>query len=102
MVVNDASSDGSEEIAENTGLALVVNLPYNLGIGGAVQTGFKFAREKKYDIALQFDGDGQHQVIEIIKLVQAVERGKEIQVNVSCEAKAQTSGWRPIHRRQQR
>ena len=75
LVVNDASTDGSGGIAEESGKAAVVNLPYNLGIGGAVQTGFKYAREKDYDIALQFDGDGQHQVDEISKLVEVIEEG---------------------------
>ncbi len=76
LVVNDASTDDSEDIARQTGKAAVLNLPFNLGIGGAVQTGFKYARNKGYDIALQFDGDGQHQVNEISKLVKVVERGK--------------------------
>lgn len=76
LVVNDASNDDSGAIAQSTGLASVVNLPYNLGIGGSVQTGFKYAREKDYDIALQFDGDGQHQVKEIRKLVRSVEKGR--------------------------
>jgi len=76
LVVNDASVDGSGAIAEATGLAMVVNLPYNLGIGGAVQTGFIYARDKGYDIALQFDGDGQHKVSEISKLINMIERGR--------------------------
>ncbi len=75
LVVNDASTDGSGAIAEEIGKAAVVNLPYNLGIGGAVQTGFKYAREKDYEIALQFDGDGQHQVDEISKLVEVIGEG---------------------------
>ena len=76
LVVNDASNDDSAAIAQSTGLASVVNLPYNLGIGGSVQTGFKYAREKDYDIALQFDGDGQHPVKQISKLVSIVEKGR--------------------------
>lgn len=76
LVVNDASTDDSARIAEKTGLAAVISLPFNLGIGGAVQTGFMYAREKGYDIALQFDGDGQHKVTEIIKLVKVLEEGK--------------------------
>ncbi|MEN8223772.1 MAG: glycosyltransferase family 2 protein [Bacteroidota bacterium] len=76
LVVNDSSKDDSALIAARTGLAEVVNLPYNLGIGGAVQTGFKYARGKDYDIALQFDGDGQHKVVEIEKLVKVVESGQ--------------------------
>ena len=76
LVVNDASTDDSAKLAKSTGKAIVVDLPYNLGIGGAVQTGFKYARINDYDIALQFDGDGQHQVGEIHKLVKMVEKGK--------------------------
>ncbi len=76
LVVNDASNDDSAAIAQSTGLASVVNLPYNLGIGGSVQTGFKYAREEDYDIALQFDGDGQHPVKQISKLVNIVEKGR--------------------------
>ncbi len=76
LVVNDASTDESGKIAAKTGWARVVNLPFNLGIGGAVQTGFKYARENNYDISLQFDGDGQHKVSEIRKLVKVVEKGK--------------------------
>jgi len=75
LVVNDASADDSGAIAEATGKAIVVNLPYNLGIGGAVQTGFKYAREHDYDVALQFDGDGQHQVSEISKLLTVIQEG---------------------------
>lgn len=73
LVINDASTDDSGRIAEEQGSAIVVNLPYNLGIGGAVQTGFKYARENDYDFALQFDGDGQHKVSEIQKLISILE-----------------------------
>ncbi len=76
LVVNDASTDGSGGIAESTGKAFVINLPYNLGIGGSVQTGFKYARNKGYQIALQFDGDGQHKVSEIKKLVKPLKDGE--------------------------
>ncbi|HSG67848.1 MAG TPA: glycosyltransferase family 2 protein [Bacteroidales bacterium] len=76
LVINDASTDESEKIVERTGLARLVNLPYNLGIGGAVQTGFIYARDNNYDIALQFDGDGQHKVEEIDKLVKMIKKGK--------------------------
>lgn len=76
LVVNDASTDESGRIAAANSNAVVVNLPFNLGIGGAVQTGFKYARENDYEIALQFDGDGQHQVTEISKLIPVIEEGK--------------------------
>ena len=65
LVVNDCSKDETGALAESTGQATVVNLPCNLGIGGAVQTGFKYAVRKGYDIAFQFDGDGQHLASEI-------------------------------------
>jgi glycosyltransferase involved in cell wall biosynthesis len=72
VIINDASTDNTSEIAKSTKMAYVVDLPVNLGIGGSVQTGFKFAKQKGYDIALQFDGDGQHQVEEIEKLLQII------------------------------
>jgi len=76
VIINDASKDNTGELAEKTGKAFVINLPCNLGIGGAVQTGFKFARRYNYDIALQFDGDGQHKASEIHKLLEPVKEGK--------------------------
>lgn len=59
LVINDGSSDDTATYAKKTG-AHVVTLPFNLGIGGAVQTGMLFAYEHHYDYALQIDGDGQH------------------------------------------
>lgn len=58
-VVNDASTDDTEERARNAGAA-VLSLSNNLGIGGAVQTGFKFALRHDFSFAVQIDGDGQH------------------------------------------
>lgn len=76
LVVNDASSDKTSEIALQTGLATVLDLPFNLGIGGAVQTGFKYAGRNGYRYALQFDGDGQHSAEEIDKLLKIVKSGE--------------------------
>lgn len=59
VVVSDGSTDRTAEVAAAAG-AHVVRLPFNLGIGGAVQTGFRFAREGGYDLAVRLDGDGQH------------------------------------------
>ena len=59
LVVDDGSDDGTGEIAEAAG-ALLVRLPFNLGIGGAVQTGYRYALANGFDIAVQIDGDGQH------------------------------------------
>lgn len=59
VIINDCSTDRTKEICENNGYN-IVNLPINLGIGGAVQTGYKYAYEHGYDVAVQVDGDGQH------------------------------------------
>ena len=59
LVVNDGSKDQTAQEAESAGAA-VISLPFNLGIGGAVQTGFKYALEHNFDIAVQVDGDAQH------------------------------------------
>ena len=59
VVINDCSSDKTLEILESNHLNYI-NLPVNLGIGGAVQTGYKYALEHDYDMAVQVDGDGQH------------------------------------------
>ena len=61
VVINDCSTDNTRQICEDNGFN-IVNLPVNLGIGGAVQTGYKYALENGYDIAIQFDGDGQHDI----------------------------------------
>lgn len=59
IVINDASSDATEQVAKTAGFP-VLSLPVNLGIGGGVQTGFVYALRNGYDIVLQVDGDGQH------------------------------------------
>ena len=61
IVINDGSCDKTELVCKNNKIP-VVNLISNLGIGGAVQTGYKYAYENNYDIAVQFDGDGQHNI----------------------------------------
>lgn len=59
IIINDCSTDNTKQICKKNGFN-VVNLPINLGIGGAVQTGYKYAYENDYDVAVQVDGDGQH------------------------------------------
>lgn len=59
VIINDCSTDDTKEICERRGYN-IVNLPINLGIGGAVQTGYQYALQYDYDIAVQVDGDGQH------------------------------------------
>lgn len=61
IVINDGSKDRTLGICKENGIPYI-SLIHNLGIGGAVQTGYKYALEKGYDIAVQYDGDGQHDV----------------------------------------
>ncbi len=70
VVVNDCSTDSTGSILD-TLPCIALNLPVNLGIGGAVQTGFKYAFENGFDFAIQIDGDGQHPAGEIPKLIKA-------------------------------
>ncbi len=69
IVVNDCSTDSTSKIA-STLPCILIDLPTNLGIGGAVQTGFKYAFQNHYDFAMQVDGDGQHPASEISKIIQ--------------------------------
>lgn len=71
VFVNDCSTDNTKQILEKHNL-LHLDLPVNLGIGGAVQTGFKYAYFKGFDIAVQMDGDGQHPPKELFKLIQPI------------------------------
>jgi glycosyltransferase involved in cell wall biosynthesis len=59
LVVDDGSSDATAEVASRTGAA-VLRMPFNLGIGGAMQGGYIYALEHGYEVAVQVDGDGQH------------------------------------------
>ena len=59
VIINDCSTDNTRKICEEKEFN-IVNLPINLGIGGAVQTGYKYSYENGYDVAVQVDGDGQH------------------------------------------
>lgn len=74
VVIDDGSKDETSAVARQLGVA-VVTLPFNLGIGGAHQTGFQYAVECGYEIAVQFDGDGQHLAREIATLLAPIEAG---------------------------
>lgn len=74
VVVDDGSADGTAAAAEAAGAA-VVRLPFNLGIGATVQTGFRYALERGYDTAVRLDGDGQHDPAELGKLLAELEAG---------------------------
>lgn len=72
LVVNDGSDDQTADVARNAG-ALVLDLPYNLGVGGAMRAGYKFARRFGYDRAIQVDADGQHDPRDIDKVLDGLE-----------------------------
>lgn len=74
LVVNDGSTDNTSNISKEMGVYLI-DLPVNLGIGGAVQTGFQYALSNNYSYAMQFDGDGQHKGSEIPKLLDRIRKG---------------------------
>lgn len=69
LVIDDGSTDATAALARGAG-ARVLSLPFNLGIGGAVQCGFRYALENGYDIAVQVDGDGQHEADGLTRLVE--------------------------------
>jgi hypothetical protein len=75
VVVSDGSTDRTAEVAETRG-AHVIRLPFNLGIGGAVQTGFRYAWEQGYELAVRVDGDGQHDPSQLGRVVAPVLAGE--------------------------
>ena len=75
VVVDDGSTDATAELAHSAG-ATVLRLPYNLGIGAAVQTGLQYASENEFDLAVQIDGDGQHDARELEQLLAPVISGE--------------------------
>lgn len=75
IIVNDGSKDNTEKICLKNGYR-VLNLPINLGIGGAVQTGYCYARDNDYDVAVQIDGDGQHDVGYLAEMIKLIESGQ--------------------------
>lgn len=94
LVINDGSSDKTGEIAAELEKVKVINLPCNLGIGGAVETGFKYALYYNYDMAVQFDGDGQHKASEIKKILEplALDRADIV---IGSRFLLKSSNWKP-------
>lgn len=77
IIINDGSTDNTKEVCIQNQLNFI-DLPNNLGIGGAVQTGYKYAHEKNYDIAIQFDGDNQHDSRYINNLIKEIANGANL------------------------
>jgi glycosyltransferase involved in cell wall biosynthesis len=93
VVIDDGSGDRTAAVAAAHGAA-VVRLPFNLGIGGAVQTGFQYALEHDYDLAVRLDGDGQHDPNELGKLLEPV-RGGEADVVTGSRFVDGAAAYRP-------
>ena len=77
LVVDDGSRDRTAEVAESHGVR-VACLPFNLGVGGALRTGFRYAVRNGYDRAAQFDGDGQHEASALASLFHELEQGADL------------------------
>lgn len=75
LVVDDGSTDGTGAVAASAG-ALVLTLPYNLGVGGAMRAGFKYALRNGYDAAVQVDADGQHDPVYVSALLAKLEKAE--------------------------
>ena len=71
LVIDDGSTDSTASLVPES--ATVITMPFNLGIGSAMQTGYRFAAEHGYDVAIQVDGDGQHPASEITKLIDTLD-----------------------------
>lgn len=101
LVINDGSKDNTSQEAKQT-KATVIDLPVNLGIGGAVQTGYLYALKNNYDVAIQYDGDGQHrpeyikQMLEEIKNNDLVIASRFIKQNEYRQTKSRMAGIKLI------
>lgn len=91
LVIDDGSTDGTGALARRAG-ARVLRLPFNLGIGGAVQTGFAFALENGYDYVAQVDADGQHDPAQLGKLIAAMDEPEP--VDMVCGSRFLTNDHR--------
>ena len=98
VVVDDGSTDRTSEVAAERGVH-VVRLPFNLGIGGAVQTGYRYAYEHGFDLAVQVDGDGQHDPAELPAILGPILDG-DVDLVVGSRFTAGSGAYRaPILRR---
>ena len=77
VVVSDGSTDETAQLARAAGVA-VIELPFNLGIGGALRTGFRYAAKYGYEAAVQFDADGQHDPHSVVRLLDGVAEGGDL------------------------
>jgi glycosyltransferase involved in cell wall biosynthesis len=85
VVISDGSHDRTADVARAAGVN-VVELPYNLGIGGALQTGFRFAQRGGWNRAVQVDADGQHDPGQIVRLLGALDEGADLVIGTRFAA----------------
>jgi glycosyltransferase involved in cell wall biosynthesis len=99
VVIDDGSTDSTAETAARAG-AKVVRHPFNLGIGGAVQSGFTYALDHGYDRLVQIDGDGQHDPREVVRLVDAMDADRSLDMICGSRFLTEESDYvAPISRR---
>jgi glycosyltransferase involved in cell wall biosynthesis len=99
VVIDDGSTDATTEVARRAG-AKVVRHPFNLGIGGAVQSGFTYALEHGYDRLVQIDGDGQHDPGELPRLIEAMDSDPRLDLVCGSRFLTSETGYvAPISRR---
>ncbi len=97
IVVNDASSDNTSDIARSLG-AIVLDLPCNLGVGGAVQLGIRYALQAGFEYVIRCDADGQHPVAGVISLVRTM-ANKEVDLVIGArELGKNTTGTSTVRR----
>lgn len=99
IVINDGSTDKTENILYDNNIPHIT-LIHNLGIGGAVQTGYRYALENNYDIAVQFDGDGQHDINYVKNIIEPIIKEKADFVIGSRYVDAKTSEFKSTLARQ--
>lgn len=76
LIINDNSKDNTEQLAKEKGYN-ILNLPFNVGLAGVTQIGFKYAYENGYDCVVSVDGDGQHQPKYVHDLIKVIEEGAD-------------------------
>ena len=99
IIINDGSTDATKQILEH-GNYNHINLISNLGIGGAVQTGYKYAYDNNYDIAIQVDADGQHDIRYLEDIISPIKNQKADLVIGSCFVDKKTKSQRSSKIRQ--
>lgn len=95
VIVNDGSKDNTSKICRKNGYNYI-DLPVNLGLAGAFQTGLKYAHKQGYEYALQYDGDGQHKVEYVEKLLQEMKKGNDIVIGSRFVEKKKPKSLRMI------